>query len=287
MLRYTPTGMKPSVSCNPTLASLGRVTPHTPPGPLFAQPLEESLVELAAHPSAVVGRGHVHGHVGRPPVGRADRCSRRTRSRPPRRRAPPRARIASESSAIRRPISAALGGTSSNEITRPPRSSRRWPRRPGRHLGVRAGPRHQPARLPPMRVDDSDLERRFERLLRDELTRRSLLRRGAAGAFGASIVAQLAACGDELSKTRSPNDAPRVRKGEISKSMLFSNWPLYIDRKRETLARLRAEVRHAYPLRRGDQRQPAVLRQGPAAVRGGRLRRARPLTWCPTGWPGA
>ncbi len=87
-----------------------------------------------------------------------------------------------------------------------------------------------------MRVDDSDLERRFERLLRDELTRRSLVRRGAAGAFGASIVAQLAACGDELSKTRSPNDAPRVGKGEISRSMLFSNWPLYIDRKRETLA---------------------------------------------------
>ncbi len=126
-----------------------------------------------------------------------------------------------------------------------------------------------------MRVDDSELERRFERLLRDALTRRSLLRRGAAGAFGASIVAQLAACGDdELSKTRSPDDAPRVRKGEISKSMLFANWPLYIDEKRETLTRFRrrygTQVRYVEEINDNQQFFGKVQQQYAEGDSGGR-----------------
>jgi hypothetical protein len=46
----------------------------------------------------------------------------------------------------------------------------------------------------------TEFERRLELLLSDELTRRRLLRRGAAGALSMSAIAYLAACGgDELS----------------------------------------------------------------------------------------
>ena len=42
---------------------------------------------------------------------------------------------------------------------------------------------------------DDNLERELERLLRDPLTRRRLVKRGAAGALSASALAYLAACG--------------------------------------------------------------------------------------------
>jgi spermidine/putrescine transport system substrate-binding protein len=74
----------------------------------------------------------------------------------------------------------------------------------------------------------SDFERRFDELIRAELTRRRLLRRGAAGALSVSALAYLAACGeDELSGER--EGAKVIKKGKISKTLTFANWPLYID----------------------------------------------------------
>ena len=47
----------------------------------------------------------------------------------------------------------------------------------------------------------NDLDREFERLLRDPLTRRRLMKRGAAGALGLSAFAYLAACGPKTGGT--------------------------------------------------------------------------------------
>jgi hypothetical protein len=43
----------------------------------------------------------------------------------------------------------------------------------------------------------NDMEREFERILREQLTRRRLLSRGAGGALALSSLAALAACGSE------------------------------------------------------------------------------------------
>ena len=48
-----------------------------------------------------------------------------------------------------------------------------------------------------MTPSNGDLEREFERLLRNPLTRRHILQRGAAGALSASALAYLAACGTD------------------------------------------------------------------------------------------
>ncbi len=72
-------------------------------------------------------------------------------------------------------------------------------------------------------------EQRFERLLQDEITRRHVLRRGAAGAFSMSALAYLAACGgDELSGGGKAS-TKAIPAGKVAGTMNFSNWPLYID----------------------------------------------------------
>ena len=48
-----------------------------------------------------------------------------------------------------------------------------------------------------MTPSNGDLEREFERLLRDPLTRRHIMKRGAAGVLSASALAYLAACGTD------------------------------------------------------------------------------------------
>jgi spermidine/putrescine transport system substrate-binding protein len=75
----------------------------------------------------------------------------------------------------------------------------------------------------------TEFERRFEQLIREDLTRRRLLQRGAAGALSVSAIAYLAACGDD--ETSKPKGASEkvIPKGQISKTMTFANWPLYID----------------------------------------------------------
>src|SRR5919201_5402765 len=75
----------------------------------------------------------------------------------------------------------------------------------------------------------TEFERRFDELIQAELTRRRLLRRGAAGALSMSAIAYLAACGsNETSKPKGASGKV-IPKGTISKTMTFSNWPLYID----------------------------------------------------------
>jgi spermidine/putrescine transport system substrate-binding protein len=84
---------------------------------------------------------------------------------------------------------------------------------------------------------NGDLEREFERLLRNPLTRRRILQRGAAGALSASALAYLAACGtDEPSGGDSdPEEAKAIPKGEIADALYFANWPAYIDEERSAL----------------------------------------------------
>lgn len=82
----------------------------------------------------------------------------------------------------------------------------------------------------------SDFERRFDELIGEELTRRRLLRRGAAGALSMSAIAYLAACGsDETSKPKGASEDV-IPKGEISKTLYFANWPSYIDVNEKTNA---------------------------------------------------
>jgi spermidine/putrescine transport system substrate-binding protein len=87
-----------------------------------------------------------------------------------------------------------------------------------------------------MTPSDHDLEREFERLLRNPLTRRRILQRGAAGALSASALAYLAACGtDEPSGGDSPEGEKAIPKGEIADSLYFANWPAYMDEERSAL----------------------------------------------------
>jgi spermidine/putrescine transport system substrate-binding protein len=83
----------------------------------------------------------------------------------------------------------------------------------------------------------SDLEARFERMIRDEISRRRLLRRGAAGALSMSALAYLAACGSETGggDEDAAEEAKVIAKGEIGDSLYFANWPLYIDEDRGSL----------------------------------------------------
>ena len=89
-----------------------------------------------------------------------------------------------------------------------------------------------------MTPSNEDLEREFERLLRDPLTRRHILKRGAAGVMSASALAYLAACGtDEPSGGggQKSEGEKAIAKGKIASAMYFANWPLYIDEKRTAL----------------------------------------------------
>jgi spermidine/putrescine transport system substrate-binding protein len=78
---------------------------------------------------------------------------------------------------------------------------------------------------------NEDLERQFERMLRDPVTRRLILKRGAAGAMSASALAYLAACGtDEPSGgDNQAADEKTIPKGKIGDSLYIANWPLYIE----------------------------------------------------------
>ena len=89
-----------------------------------------------------------------------------------------------------------------------------------------------------MMPDDDRLNREFERLLRDPLTRRKLMQRGAAGALSVSALAYLAACGTDEPDGGGGSDseeAQAIAKGEIAKNLYVANWPLYIEEDRGTL----------------------------------------------------
>jgi spermidine/putrescine transport system substrate-binding protein len=90
-----------------------------------------------------------------------------------------------------------------------------------------------------------DLDRQFERLLRNPHTRRRLLQRGAAGALSASALAYLAACGTDEPEGGNggsqSEEAKAIPKGEIGSSMYMANWPLYIEEDRGTLKEFEQE----------------------------------------------
>jgi len=79
---------------------------------------------------------------------------------------------------------------------------------------------------------NEDLEREFERLLRNPLTRRHILKRGAAGVMSASALAYLAACGSDEpaggNGQKAKGEKP-IAKGTIADSLYVANWPAYID----------------------------------------------------------
>jgi spermidine/putrescine transport system substrate-binding protein len=88
-----------------------------------------------------------------------------------------------------------------------------------------------------------DLDRQFERLIRNPHTRRRLLQRGAAGALSASALAYLAACGTDEPEGggNQSEEAKAIPKGEIADSMYMANWPLYIEEDRGTLKEFEEE----------------------------------------------
>jgi spermidine/putrescine transport system substrate-binding protein len=80
--------------------------------------------------------------------------------------------------------------------------------------------------------------------MRAEISRRRLLRRGAAGALSVSALSYLAACGSETGGGdggEAKEEAKTIAKGEIANSMYFANWPLYIEEDRGTLKEFEKE----------------------------------------------
>jgi spermidine/putrescine transport system substrate-binding protein len=90
----------------------------------------------------------------------------------------------------------------------------------------------------------SDFESRYERIIRDEISRRRLLRRGAAGALSVSALSYLAACGSETGggdEGGAETEAETIKKAKIADSLYFANWPLYIEEDRGTLKEFEQE----------------------------------------------
>src|SRR3954452_4361696 len=77
--------------------------------------------------------------------------------------------------------------------------------------------------------DQSDFEARLERLIHEELTRRRMLKQGAAGALSLSAIAWLAACGGGNSLGGGKAQSKVIPNGKIASNLHFSNWPDYID----------------------------------------------------------
>jgi spermidine/putrescine transport system substrate-binding protein len=124
---------------------------------------------------------------------------------------------------------------------------------------------------------NEDLEREFERLLRDPLTRRRILQRGAAGALSASALAYLAACGtDEPSggNGKKSEEAKTIAKGKISDALYFANWPLYIDEKHVALKKFEdkygTKVKYVEEVNDNDQFFGKVRQQYAQGSSGGR-----------------
>ena len=90
---------------------------------------------------------------------------------------------------------------------------------------------------------NDDLDRQFERLLRNPLTRRRILQRGAAGAMSASALAYLAACGTDepAGGGNNPDEAKAIPKGKIADNLYMANWPLYIEEDHGTLKEFEEE----------------------------------------------
>jgi spermidine/putrescine transport system substrate-binding protein len=69
----------------------------------------------------------------------------------------------------------------------------------------------------------------IDELVAEEISRRQLLRRGAAGAMSLGAAAFLAACGSGGLSASTNKQAKAIANGELGHTLNFSNWPLYID----------------------------------------------------------
>jgi spermidine/putrescine transport system substrate-binding protein len=76
-----------------------------------------------------------------------------------------------------------------------------------------------------------DIERALDAMQASGLSRRTLMKRGGAGALSLGLVGFLAACGDDDGGGSS--EAKVIPKGEISKNLTFANWPYYIEDAKE------------------------------------------------------
>jgi spermidine/putrescine transport system substrate-binding protein len=128
-----------------------------------------------------------------------------------------------------------------------------------------------------MTPSNEDLEREFERLLRNPVTRRRILQRGAAGALSASALAYLAACGtDEPSGGggQKAEEEKAIPKGKIASALYFANWPLYIDEKRSALKKFQekygTKVKYVEEINDNDQFFGKVRQQYDQGSSGGR-----------------
>ena len=127
-----------------------------------------------------------------------------------------------------------------------------------------------------MTPSNGDLEREFERLLRDPVTRRLILKRGAAGALSASALAYLAACGtDEPSGGgESPEEEQAIPKGKIASDMYFANWPAYMDEERTALKSFEkkngTKIKYVEEINDNDQFFGKVRQQYEQGTSGGR-----------------
>ena len=79
---------------------------------------------------------------------------------------------------------------------------------------------------------DWDIERALDAMQASGLSRRTLMKRGGAGALSLGLVGFLAACGDENGGGGS-SEAKVIPKGEIAKTLTFANWPYYIEDAKE------------------------------------------------------
>jgi len=123
---------------------------------------------------------------------------------------------------------------------------------------------------------DHDLEREFERLLGNPLTRRRILQRGAAGALSASALAYLAACGTDEPEGGGDQaeEEKAIPKGEIADALYFANWPAYIDEEREALKKFQdkygTKVKYVEEINDNDQFFGKVRQQYDQGTSGGR-----------------
>ena len=129
-----------------------------------------------------------------------------------------------------------------------------------------------------MTPSNEDLEREFERLLRDPLTRRLILKRGAAGVMSASALAYLAACGTDEpggGSGQKAADEKAIAEGQDRSSLYFANWPLYIDEKHSALKSFQqkygTKIKYVEEINDNDQFFGKVRQQ----YAQGELRRAR------------
>jgi spermidine/putrescine transport system substrate-binding protein len=77
-------------------------------------------------------------------------------------------------------------------------------------------------------LSERDIDKMMDELVREEISRRQLFRRGAAGAMSLSAASFLAACGGSA-LSGGKQDTKVIPNGKLAKELNFSNWPLYID----------------------------------------------------------